>query len=138
MRIKLNGVDITAASSVITADDELDIPESVDDVAMDIDEESDDDISYEDAESGLDDRLDDLEDDIDEMQDSLDDIEEDEVQIEIDNNLDGHYIAECDKCKGIFISAVVESDAPIESIRGVCPLCDKESDQFLKWIIRSV
>ena len=137
MKITRGRKAITARESILAADDELDIPEEADDVAMDIGDDSDD-VVYEDAESGLSDRLDELEDDVGDMKDSIDEIEEDEVQIEIDNNIDGHYIAECDKCKGIFISSVVESDSYVDSIRGVCPLCDKESDQFLRWIIRSV
>lgn len=70
--------------------------------------------------------------------DNIDDIEEDNVDIETDNNIANHYIAECDNCHGVFISAVPESDQQVEKISGICPLCDKDSDQYLKWIIRSV
>lgn len=70
--------------------------------------------------------------------DNIDDIEEDNVDIETDNNIANHYIAECDSCHGVFISAVTESDQIIDHISGVCPLCEKESDQLLKWIVRDV
>lgn len=70
--------------------------------------------------------------------DNIDDIEEDNVDIETDNNIANHYIAECDNCHGVFISAVTESDQIIDHISGICPLCEKESDQLLKWIVRDV
>ena len=98
-------------------------------------DEAYDDLMY-DEETGLDDTLEDMQDTLEDMQDQVEDIEEDEVDIEVDNNIENHYIAECNKCKGIFISAVVESDQDISNIHGICPLCDKESDQELKWIIR--
>ena len=84
------------------------------------------------------DELDDLADSVEDLKDQVDDVDEDEVAIELDNNIDGHYIAECDRCHGVFISAVVESDQQVEKISGVCPLCDKDTDQYLKWIIKSV
>ena len=84
------------------------------------------------------DTIDDISDNIDDIQDTIDDIEEDDVDIEIDNNIVNHYIAECDKCHGIFISALVESDQEVEKISGTCPLCDKETDQYLKCIIKDV
>ena len=31
---------------------------------------------------------------------------------------------------------MIESDQVVEKISGVCPLCDHETDQYLKWIIR--
>ena len=86
----------------------------------------------------IDDTLDTIADNIEDIQDQVDDIQEDDVDIEIDNNIDGHYIAECDRCQGIFISAVIESDQEVEKITGICPLCEKESDQYLKWKIQSV
>ena len=86
----------------------------------------------------LDDTLDTIADNIEDIQDQVDDIQEDDVDIEIDNNIDGHYIAECDRCQGIFISAVIESDQEVEKITGICPLCEKESDQYLIWKIQSV
>lgn len=85
---------------------------------------------------GVDEVLDDMQDSIEEIQDTVDEVQEDEVSIDIDNNITNHYVAECDKCKGVFISAIAESDQTIEKVSGVCPLCQKESDQYLKWIIR--
>jgi hypothetical protein len=86
--------------------------------------------------NGFEDTLDDVADTVDDMQDQLDDIDEDDVAIEIDNNISGHYVAECDRCHGVFITAIVESDQEIEKVSGICPLCDKETDQYLKWIIK--
>lgn len=97
---------------------------------------ADDDFVTED-ETGLNDALDDVQDQVEDIQDQVEDIDEDEIDIEVNNNIDGHYIAECDRCHQVFISAVVESDQDVESISGVCPLCGKESEQLLKWIIRS-
>jgi len=74
--------------------------------------------------------------DIEDIQDSVDDIEEDDINIEIDNNITGHYIAECEGCHGVFISATVESEQEVTKVTGVCPLCQKETDQYLKWVIR--
>lgn len=89
------------------------------------------------------DTVDDLSDSVDDIQDTLDEIdgteiEEDDIDIEIDNNIANHYIAECDTCHGIFVSALVESDQDVEKVSGICPLCDKETDQYLKFIIRPV
>lgn len=82
--------------------------------------------------------LDSIADNIEDIQDQVDDVQEDDIDIEMDNNIDGHYIAECEKCHGLFISAVIESDQEVEKISGTCPLCEKESDQYLKWVIKSV
>lgn len=98
---------------------------------------ADEDLDEFEQDDGLGDALDDIQDQVEEVQDQVDDIDEDDVDIEMDNNIQDHYIAECDRCHGIFISAVVESDQDVESISGVCPLCQKESDQYLKWVIRS-
>lgn len=65
-------------------------------------------------------------------------IQEEQPHIDTDNNISGHFIAECSVCKGIFISAVTESDQKIELISGTCPLCEKETDQYLKWVIHDV
>lgn len=86
----------------------------------------------------IEDSLDDLADNVEDMQESMDDVTEDDPNIENENNIENHYIAECDRCKGIFISAVVESDQEIEKISGTCPLCEKESDQYLKWVVKPV
>ena len=82
------------------------------------------------------DTVDDLSDTVDDIQDTLDDIDEDDVDIELNNNIAEHFIAECDSCHGVFISAMVNSDQDVTSINGVCPLCDKETEQLLKWVIK--
>ena len=84
------------------------------------------------------DNVDKLSNQIDELQDSIDTIEPDSPNIEIDNNIANHYIAECDICHGVFISALVESDQEVEAISGICPICDEESEQYLKWIVRDI
>lgn len=89
-------------------------------------------------EDAFDDTLDEMADNIEDMQDTLDEVQEDDVDIEIDNNIDGHLIAECDKCHGIFISAMMESDQTVEKISGICPLCEKESDQYVKWVVKAI
>ena len=75
-----------------------------------------------------------------EAEDLTDDMGEDGQQdgstIEIDNNIVNHLIAECQNCHGIFISAMIASDQSVESINGVCPLCNKDTEQSLKWIIK--
>ena len=80
--------------------------------------------------------IDDLADDVEDIQDTIDEVQEDDIDIELDNNIANHYVAECDNCHGIFISALVESDQDVEKISGTCPLCDKETDQYLKWVIK--
>lgn len=75
--------------------------------------------------------------DEDEVEEEFED-PEDSPNIEIDNNIAGHYIAECNRCHGVFISALVESDQFVEYLSGVCPLCEKESDQYIKWVIKPV
>lgn len=89
-------------------------------------------------EQGTADAIDDLADNVEEMQDQLEEISEDDPSIETDNNIAEHYIAECDRCHGIFISAVIKSDQEVEKISGICPLCEKESDQFLRWVVTPV
>lgn len=86
----------------------------------------------------FDDNLDDMADTIEDMQDTLDEVTEDDVDIEIDNNVENHLIAECDKCHGIFISAMIESDQEVDKITGICPLCERESDQYFKWVIKPI
>lgn len=84
----------------------------------------------------LSDNIDDIADQIDDVQDAVDDIDEDDINIDIENNITDHYIAECDSCHGIFISAMIESDQIVDHISGVCPICGKETDQYLNWIVR--
>ena len=102
------------------------------------DDFNDEDIDLEDEEAdGIMDAIDSVADDVEDIQDSIDDMDEDDVEIAINNNITDHYIAECDKCGGIFISAVVESNQEIDFVSGICPLCNKETDQHLKWIIKA-
>lgn len=105
--------------------------------AAEEDEFETDDLMY-DEDEGLGDTLDDIADNVEDIQDSMDDVREDDIDIEVNNNIEGHYIAECNNCHGVFISAVVESDQEIDHVSGICPLCEKESEQYLKWIIKSV
>lgn len=89
-------------------------------------------------EDSLDQNIDDIADGIDSIQDQIDDIDPDEPNIDVDNNISNHYVAECDRCHGIFISAVIQSDQLVDSISGVCPLCEKDTTQRLKWVVKSV
>ena len=98
---------------------------------------ADEDIVYEEDDAVVD-TLGDMSDQLDDIQDQVDEIDEDEVDIETDNNIAEHYIAECDVCHGIFISAMLQSDQDVSNISGVCPLCGKESEQFLKWVVKPV
>ena len=84
------------------------------------------------------DKLDDLSDGVDELQDQLDDVEPDDVAIDLENNIDGCLVAECDGCHGVFISAMRQSDQRVDHISGICPLCSKETDQMLKWVIQKL
>lgn len=98
----------------------------------------DDDAEFND---GFDDMEDDstisnIQDQIDDISDQLDDVEQDDVSIDMDNNIVNHLIAECENCKGIFISAMIASDQDVDSINGICPLCNKDTVQNLKWIIK--
>lgn len=81
--------------------------------------------------------IDDVADNVEELQDTVDEIKEDDVEIAINNNIADHFVAECERCNGIFISAVVDSDQVIDHVTGTCPLCGKETDQYLKWVIRN-
>lgn len=94
------------------------------------------DSDFADSDDSFNDSLDQLSDQIEDLQDSVDEITEDDPSIDVDNNIDNHYIVECDRCHGIFISAVVESGQKVEKISGTCPLCDHETDQYVKWIVR--
>ena len=92
----------------------------------------------EDVDDTFDDKLDDIADTVDDMQEDIEDIQEEDDNIEADNNIEDHYIAECEKCHGIFISAMIESDQEVEKITGICPLCGKESDQYLRWVVKPI
>lgn len=89
---------------------------------------------FEGPEGGDEDMSVDEEEEIDE--DLGEDGEQDGSTIDVDNNIVNHLIAECQNCHGIFISAMIASDQAVESINGVCPLCNKETEQFLNWIIK--
>lgn len=84
------------------------------------------------------DQIDDMQDAVDDIQDAFDDIQEDDVDIDIDNNISGHYIAECENCKNTFISAMIVSDQAVDSISGICPICNKDTVQQLKWYVADV
>lgn len=92
----------------------------------------------EDVDDSFSEQLDDVADTVEDIQDVVtdDDHQEDDTIIEVDNNIAGHYIAECDKCKNVFISATMLSDQVVESVTGICPICREESEQFLKWVIK--
>ncbi len=93
-----------------------------------------DDIALED--DALSDQIDDMQDAVEDMQDAVEDIQEDEVDIDVDNNITDHLIAECENCKHIFISAMIASDQEVDSISGICPICNKDTTQQLKWIVK--
>lgn len=120
--MKIKKAHITASTRIVAA--EGDVEEDVlDDELLDDDD-------------GLEDSVDDLADQVEDLQDVFDGIDEDDPNIEIDNNIEGKYIAECDRCKGIFISAIPESDVYMDHIHGTCPLCEHETDQYLNWVVR--
>lgn len=119
-------------------------------VAADEDEDIDDDFGMDDPmiddmgssqvedPDSLSDQIDELADQVEDVQDNIDDIQEEDPNIDMENNIDNHYIVECQACHGIFISALVESDQVVKTISGVCPLCEKECEQDVKWVIKSV
>lgn len=132
MIVKKKGKKIVASSREIKAANRKYIKAAEgdqDDFMDDFDDEEAD---------GIMDAMDTIADNVEDLQDSIDDVDEDDVEIAMNNNIGDHYIAECDKCNGIFISAVVESDQIIDHVSGTCPLCGKDSDQYLKWIIKDV
>lgn len=125
--------DISAASKlgrrpIMAADDE----------DPSFDEFEDEDFGRDFDDDNFQDTLDEMADNIEDMQDDLDEVQEDDVDIEVENNIEGHYIAECDRCHGIFISAMVQSDQDVEKMSGVCPLCQKESDQYFRWVVQAI
>lgn len=71
-----------------------------------------------------------------EQEDLGTDGEQESSTIDIDNNIINHLIAECQNCHGIFISAMIGSDQDVEGITGVCPLCNKDTDQTFIGIIK--
>lgn len=85
---------------------------------------------------GISDAVDDVADTVEDIQDTIEDVREDDIDIEKNNNITNHYIAECERCQGIFISAVLFADQVIDHVSGICPLCNQETDQYLKWVIK--
>ena len=86
----------------------------------------------------LEDSIEDMSDTLDDMNDALNDLEEDPIDIETHNDIENHMIAECEKCHGVFITSIIESDQEIEKVSGKCPLCDEECDQYIKWVIKEI
>lgn len=115
---------VTASKIVAAEDDELNMTPNLGEI--------------DDLDDSFSEQLDDVADTVEDIQDVVtdDDHQEDSINIEVDNNIAGHYIAECDKCKNVFISATVLSDQVVESVTGICPICREESDQYLKWVIK--
>jgi len=134
MRISVNKHTVTASQRIVAADED----NPFEGMQADKVEEDNFDTSFESTEDDVTDQLDDISDDVEDLQDALSDVQEDDTNIEIDNNISGHYIAECERCHGIFISAVTESDQTVKKITGVCPLCDRETDQYLKWVVKDI
>ena len=126
-------VSIVSSTSIMAAEDD----DPFSDMGFDESEGDDATISVDDDES-VEDNLDDMADTLDDINDALEDFEEDDIDIETENNISDHYIAECEKCHGVFIASVIESDQEIEKISGTCPLCDEECDQYLKWVIKEL
>ena len=116
---------ISGKSRIVAADENV-----FDDMA------DDEPMGYDFEDEALGDQLDNIEDNLEDVQDAVEDVQEDDVAIEVDNNVVDHLIAECENCKGIFISAMIASDQEVESISGICPLCNKDTTQQLKWIIK--
>lgn len=93
------------------------------------------------------DDVDSMQDTVEDMSDTLDDIQDaiedtdtapSDTVLDMENNISDHYVAECERCHEVFISAVVESETPVDSVEGECPCCHEHTTQYLKWIIRDV
>lgn len=121
-RIRKSASSVTS-SSITAADDDF---------------ESDDFSDETDSTDSLSDNIEDIADTVEDIQDTFDDVQEDDVNIQVENNISDHYIAECERCHGIFISSVIRSEQPLEKISGTCPLCDRQTDQYLKWVVKDV
>lgn len=125
MKIRDKSGKILSSSTILAADDDFGF-EDVDDMEAGFEDDN------------VEDTIDEVADSIDDLQDTVEEVQEDDVNIDVENNIEDHYIAECDKCHGIFISAMLESDQVIDHISGTCPLCQKESEQYLYWVIKKV
>lgn len=125
MRISKYASSVTS-SSITAADDDFE--------SDDFSDETD----PTDSTDSLSDNIDDIADTVEDIQDTIDDVQEDDVNIQVENNISDHYIAECERCHGIFISSVIRTEQPLEKISGTCPLCDRQTDQYLKWVVKDV
>lgn len=125
MRISKSASSVTS-SSITAADDDFE--------SDDFSDETD----PTDSTDSLSDNIDDIADTVEDIQDTIDDVQEDDVNIQVENNISDHYIAECERCHGIFISSVIRTEQPLEKISGTCPLCDRQTDQYLKWVVKDV
>jgi hypothetical protein len=125
MRIIHSSKNISDKRRIVAAEDNV-FDDMTDDEPM----------GYDFEDEALGDQLDNIEDNLEDVQDAVEDIQEDDIAIEVDNNVVNHLIAECENCKGIFISAMIASDQEVDSISGICPLCNKDTTQQLKWIIK--
>ena len=117
------------ASSITAADEDFESDDFSDESFTDDSTNSPDSLS---------DNIEDIADTVEDIQDTIDDVQPDDVNIDVENNISDHYIAECERCHGIFISSVIKSEQPLEKISGTCPLCDRQTDQYLKWVVKNV
>lgn len=120
------------SSSITAADDDFES-----DDFSDLDDTTDS-TDTTDSNDSLSDNIEDIADTVEDIQDTIDDVQEDDVNIQVENNISDHYIAECERCHGIFISSVIRTEQPLEKISGTCPLCDRQTDQYLKWVVKDV
>ena len=127
---RLNNRGVKASTAIMAADDD-----PFED--MGFDEPEEDDTSVDDSDD-ISDSIDDMADTLDDLNDALHQFEEDDVDINTENNIENHLIAECEKCHGVFITAVLQSDQNIEKISGTCPLCDADCDQYIHWVINKI
>ena len=128
MRISKSASSVTS-SSITAADDDFESDDFSDET---------DPTDPTDSTDSLSDNIDDIADTVEDIQDTIDDVQEDDVNIQVENNISDHYIAECERCHGIFISSVIRTEQPLEKISGTCPLCDRQTDQYLKWVVKDV
>lgn len=77
--------------------------------AADEDEQFED-VFVDDADQDVSDTLEGVQDSLDDLQDQVDGFDDKpkDAVLDVTNNIENHYIAECDNCHEVFISAVVE------------------------------
>lgn len=134
----LGGTNLKHRSVMAAEEDEFDAP-NFDDTEDDFNdaEFEDEEVVEEDVDPDtLIDSINNIQKAIEDVREQIEDVEQDDIDIAMNNNITDHYIAECDRCKGVFISAVSATDTPVESVTGQCPLCKKETTQYLNWIIK--